>query len=600
MNVSDLCAKAAGSPKLWQIAIHCDQRLASGFFRILLFATAMNIRTLTNSTGLRGLPSILAILAALGTAACGGGGGGTAAPAPPPGPPPPPPPPPAFVPQTTFTNVSAMTGITHSFSIATLNTADPAQIGGGLAAADVDRDGDIDLYFVGGDGQPNAFYRNDGNNQFTDIAAASALDVTHLGSGPAFADIDADGDLDLFVGAVEGDPIYLFRNDGGVFTDITANSGLLITADNTMSASFSDYDLDDDLDLILAHWGHDPSPDTETIWQNNGDGTFVSTSIPSGIADQLITDAGLPGLFDYTFAPMMSDIDRDGDPDILFASDFTTSKVFLNNGDETFTDITDKDVIIDRNGMGSAAGDYDNDGDMDWYVTSIFETDPGEDPNPGNRLYRNDGNGVFEDVTDAAGVADGGWGWAVCMEDFDNDGDLDIFHVNGWEQIDPRDAGGPNDYTFDQVRYFESQGDGTFVEAAEEAGLIDTGQGRGVACFDSDRDGDLDLVITNNQDLESVVVYRNDLAGNRHYLAIKLNGAGLNSDAVGAMIEVSGGGRTQLREIRASNHFVSQNPAEAHFGLGSATSVDITISWPGGGQTILNGVAADQYLVVDQ
>ena len=139
---------------------------------------------------------------------------------------------------------------------------------------------------------------------------------------------------------------------------------------------------------------------------------------------------------------------------------------------------------------------------------------------------------------------------------------------------------------------------GRFV--GEEARLIDTGQGRGVVCFDSDRDGDLDLVITNNQPVESVVFYRNDLAGNNRYLTVKLSGAGVNTDAIGAMIEITDGTRTQIREIRASNHFVSQNPAEAHFGLGSATSVDMTIFWPNGGQTVLNGVAANQYLTVSQ
>jgi hypothetical protein len=473
-------------------------------------------------------------------------------------------------------------------------------MGGGVAASDYDRDGFIDLYFVGGDGVPNALYRNNGNNQFADVAPGLGLDVFHLGSGPAFADIDGDGDLDLFVGSVEGDPYYLFRRDGNQFTDVTVNSGISATAENSISASFSDYDMDGDLDLFLAHWGNDPQPDTESLWQNNGDGTFTSASIPSLIAEQLITETGLPGLFDYTFSPMFSDIDRDGDPDILLAADFTTSKVFRNNGDATFTDITDRNVVIDRNGMGSAAGDYDNDGDMDWFVTSIFESDDKPDPNVGNRLYRNDGNGVFSDVTDIAGVADGGWGWGVCFEDFDNDGDLDIFHVNGWEQIDPRDAGGPNDYTFDQVRYFESQGDGTFVEAAQEAGLIDTGQGRGIACFDSDRDGDLDIVITNNQDVKSSVFYRNELSGASHYLTVKLNGGGVNTDAVGAMIEITDGTRTQLREIRASSHFVSQNPAEAHFGLGSANSVDVTIYWPDGTQTAIAAVAADQYLVISQ
>ena len=548
-------------------------------------------------------PQILAripVLIALATvfmSSCGGGGGSATAP---PAPPPPPPPPPVFMPQTTFADVTASSGIDHRFSIVTANTSDPAEMGGGLSAADFDRDGLIDLYFVGGDGAPNALYRNDGSNKFSDVANGLGLDATHLGSGPAFADIDGDGDLDLFVGSVENHPKYLFRNDGNQFTNVFANSGIVLSAEGTISAGFSDYDMDGDLDLFLAHWGNDPQPDTETLWQNNGDGTFTSASIPSGIAGQLITQPGLPGLFDYTFAPMLSDIDRDGDPDILFAADFTTSKIFLNNGDATFTDITDRNVVKDRNGMGSAAGDYDNDGDMDWFVTSIFEASQGADPNIGNRLYRNDGNGVFADVTDAAGVADGGWGWGVCFEDFDNDGDLDIFHVNGWEQIDPRDAGGPNDFTFDQIRYFESQGDGTFVEAAQGAGLIDTGQGRGVACFDSDRDGDLDLVITNNQPVKSVVIYRNELGGTNHYLTVKLNGSGLNTDAIGAMIEISDGSRTQIREIRAGNHFVSQNPAEAHFGLGAAMSVDITITWPDGTQKSLNAVAADQYLVVNE
>ncbi|MGI9262558.1 MAG: CRTAC1 family protein, partial [Woeseiaceae bacterium] len=413
-------------------------------------------------------------------------------------------------------------------------------------------------------------------------------------------DIDSDGDLDLFVGAIEGDSNYLFRNDSGTFTDVTANSGIVVAAENSISASFSDYDLDGDLDLFLAHWGNDQQADTETVWDNNGDGTFTSTSIPTGIADQIITVTGSSRFVDYTFAPMMSDIDRDGDPDILFASDFVTSKVFLNNGDATFTDITDRNVIIDRNGMGSAANDYDNDGDMDWFVTSIFEPSQPNNPNPGNRLYRNDGNGVFADVTDAAGVADGGWGWGVCMEDFDNDGDVDIFHVNGWWQNDPRTDVNSYEFASDMIRYFESQGDGTFVETAENAGLNDTGQGRGVACFDSDRDGDLDLVITNNLDDDSVVFYRNELAGSNHYLTVKLNGSGMNTDAIGAMIEITDGTRTQIREIRASNHFVSQNPAEAHFGLGAATSVDMTIFWPGGGQTVMNGVAADQFLTVDQ
>lgn len=518
-------------------------------------------------------------------------------------PPPPTPllPPPPFVPQTTFVDLSATSGIDHIFSVTASPLSEPAHMGGGIAAADVDQDGDIDLYLVGGDGATNMLFRNDGNNQYADVSAASNLDALHLGSGPAFADIDGDGDLDLFVGSLDGDQIYLFRKDGNQFTDVTQISGISVTAANTISASFSDYDQDGDLDLFLSHWGNLQQPDSESLWQNNGDGTFTSTSIQSGIADQLIgPSSGIPDLFDFSFTPVFSDIDSDGDPDLLLASDFGTSKVFINNGDGTFMNTTDRGVIIDRNGMGNSVGDYDNDGDMDWFVTSIFEDSTEPDANFGNRLYRNLGDGTFEDVTDAAGVANGGWGWGTCMEDFDNDGDLDIFHVNGWNLDNPREPGHNDAYKNDQVRYFESQGDGTFVEAATEAGLMDTGQGRGLVCFDSDRDGDLDIVITNNQDVDSVIFYRNELMQNNHYLGVKLEGNGLNTAGIGARIEVTGGPATQIREIRAGNNYVSQNPAEVHFGLGSIQNVDVTVFWPDGSQTTVSNVAADQLLTIAQ
>lgn len=474
-------------------------------------------------------------------------------------------------------------------------------MGGGLAAADFDLDGDIDLYFVAGNGSPNALYRNDGSNQFVDVAAAMNLAISHLGSGPAFGDIDGDKDLDLFVGAVEGDSYYLFRQDATGFTDISANSGIAMTANNAISAAFSDYDMDNDLDLFVAHWGNSPQVDTQTVWRNNGDGTFESASIQSGVAAELVEqDPVLLKFFDYSFAPVFADIDNDGDPDLLIVSDFETSKVFRNEGDGTFTHTTDRNVISDRNGMGSATGDYDNDGDMDWFVTSIFENDSFTSPNIGNRLYQNLGNGTFDDVTDEAGVADGGWGWASCMQDFDNDGDLDIFHVNGWNHVDPSDSSGSDEYSVDQIRYFESQGDGTFTRASEEAGLVDTGQGRGAACFDSDRDGDIDIVVTNNDAVDSVVFYRNDYSGSNHYLGIALSTSGLNSAGVGARIEVTDGISTQIREISLSNNFVSQSPAEAHFGLGSSDTVDIQVIWPDGSRSEFNAVVADQFVTISQ
>ena len=181
------------------------------------------------------------------------------------------------------------------------------------------------------------------------------------------------------------------------------------------------------------------------------------------------------------------------------------------------------------------------------------------------------------------------------MEDFDNDGDLDIFHVNGF------DAGSSQDFLADQVRYFESQGDGTFVEAATEAGLLSAGQGRGVACFDSDRDGDLDIFISNNNfQSDSNDFYENELDNGNHYLALRLVGSGGNTAAIGARIEVTSNSVTQVREIRGGNNFVSQNAPEAHFGLGAADSADLFIRWPDGSQSNLVGVAADQLLTIRQ
>lgn len=506
------------------------------------------------------------------------------------------------MPGTTFTDIIGKSGITRRFDISDAAIEEamsvPDRFGGGLAVVDLEADGDLDLYLVAGDGSPNGFFRNDGGNRYTEIAASIGLDLVHKGSGPAFGDIDGDRDLDLFIGSVEGDAYYVLRQDMGQFVDVTTPSGIVLTADNTVSASFSDYDMDGDLDLALAHWQNPESPDTETLWANNGDGTFFSVSVQSGIAGSLLTqaDGAAPGvLVDYSFVPTFTDLDNDGDPDLVIVADFNTSQVFRNDGNGTFTLITDPGVIIDDSGMGSAVGDYDNDGDMDWFVTSIYEDPSNSDAQIGNRLYRNLGDGSFEDVTAEAGVADGGWGWGACMEDFDNDGDLDIFHVNGF------DAASAQDFLFDQVRYFESQGDGTFIEAATETGLLSAGQGRGVACFDSDRDGDLDIFISNNAfQSDTNNFYENELGVGNHYLTLDLRGNGQNTACIGARIEVSSGGLTQVREIRGGNNYVSQNAAEAHFGLGASTSADVLVRWPDGAESSINGVAADQLMTIQQ
>ena len=507
-----------------------------------------------------------------------------------------------------FTRVDA-SGLNRAHSTAE-NKSDTAPfISGGLAAADVDKNGFVDLVVVGGSSEPNHFYFNEGG-VFEEKGAELGIDIVNWGSGPAFGDIDGDGDLDLFIGAVEGDPVYLFENQEGQFIDITASAGITLTADNTMSGTFYDYDRDGFLDLFLTHWqvGRYPGQDTETVWRNNGDLTFNNTSIETGISQSLIE-----GPTDWSFTANFSDIDGDGDGDLLMASDYGESQIFRNNDDGTFTRITDRDVIVDQNGMGTAIGDFDNDGDMDWFVTSIHNLEmTGTDGDIertlfGNRLYRNDSNGLFSGYSVLSRISNGGWAWGACTADFDNDGLLDIFHVNGW-------VDGPlGEFASDQVRFYHALGNLEFKERASAVGLNDNGQGRGVACFDIERDGDVDIVISNNPrddgdgsiDIfnsqiggDNLVLYRNDSVNQNNYLGVRLIGSGANSFGIGAHISaVVPSGEQQVREMGGSNNYVSHNPFEVHFGLGSETQAEVTITWPDGSISVETIQANQQVLI---
>ena len=533
----------------------------------------------------------LALIVTLGGCGGGGGGGGTTTPTPPPSPPPNPPDDDGEI---TFTEIP---GFERSFgSVAGLTRVQIES--GGVAGADYDGDGDVDFFVVGGNTAPNHLYQNQGDGTFLEVAATVGLDIVNWGSGPAFGDIDGDGDLDLFVGAVAGDRISLFENRvheaERAFVDITPESGIALTASSTISATFFDYDTDGYPDLFLAHWGvlRAPGEDTETVWRNNGDGTFTNRSLETGVAEALVIPR--EGT-DWSFSFNFSDIDGDGDNDLLLCSDFVTSQVHLNNGDGTFTDITDRAVIVDQNGMGGAVADFDHDGDMDWFVTSIYDLDYGGN-RFGNRLYRNSGGGVFEDVT-LEPVDDGAWGWGTCAADFDNDTHVDIVHVNGWLYED--DNG--KSYQNIPVRFFHNQGsnDMRFRERAVEFGLENDSEGRGIVCFDADRDGDVDLVISNNF-VDNVVFYRNDTDNDNHYLSIRLAGKGANTFGVGAHVAVATDEVTQVRELGGTSNYVSHNPLEAHVGLGSAAVASVTVRWPDGTTTTLDAVEANQLLTISQ
>jgi len=483
-----------------------------------------------------------------------------------------------------FTEVTAQAGVLYPTGYGGGITTPPRMMAGGVAAGDYDGDGRVDLYVIRGDIGPNLLLRNRGDGTFEEVGAAAGLALAS-GSGPTFADFDGDGRLDLIVGGIDNAVSVCFRNvGGGRFVEVPSAMGVATAPSDVYSTAFGDYDRDGDLDLATTHWGSFPHP---RLWRNNG-GAFVEVSAAAGLA------AGPAQI--YSFTPNFADVNSDGWPDLLLSADFGTSQYYLNNRDGTFTRATTS-VISDENGMGSAIGDYDNDGDLDWFVSSIW------DPNgfaesgwgiTGNRLYRNRGDGTFEDATDQAGVRRGYWGWGSTFADFNNDGYLDLFHVNGFVQ-----QAALSEFGADPARLFVSNGDGTFTQRAEELGIADTGQGRGVACFDYDQDGDLDIFITNTG--QPTKLYRNDGGNALNFLDVKLRGIAPNTEAIGARIYLTVNGVTQMRELRAASNFVSQDPTGAHFGLGTATTVPLVrVVWPDGAVTNRSNVAANGVLTIGQ
>lgn len=477
-----------------------------------------------------------------------------------------------------FSDVTAAAGV--SWSHAYVGSTDAQFIAAGAASADYDRDGWPDLYVLGGDRQGNALFRNLGDGRFQNVTASAGVGAPgRFNCGAAFADVDGDGYVDLLVGAIGASPI-LYRNRGdGSFEDITAAAGLNL-AGNTFSAAFADTDRDGDLDLFLSHW---QTGDDNFFFTNDGSGHFTNATAASGL-----TTAFRP---DLSFTPNFADFDGDHWPDLVVASDLGHSRVFTNDRNGRFLDMTDA-VITDENGMGAAVGDYDNDGRLDWFVSSVGQAFGKQAKGvTGNRLYRGLGNCRFEDVTGASGVREGGWGWGASMADFDNDGWLDIYHTNGF--LGPFAPG----YGSDPSRFFHNRGDGSFAERAGELGLADTLQGRGVVCFDYDRDGDLDLFVANNGAPGRLL--RND-GQHGHWLQLQLQGNRRNSAAVGTRVTVKAGGLNLTRELCAGNNFLSSNPLVLHFGLGEAATVELTVHWPDGTTQTFPQVAANQFLTFVQ
>ena len=442
-----------------------------------------------------------------------------------------------------------------------LSERDLFDFSGGLAYSDIDNDGFAELYITHGGGMRGTLFTYTGE-KFVEIPGNRGIHSKSAEFGGYFVDLDADGWVDFV--SVQHAGVEVFRNDGtGHFFDDT-DEFRIFHQRATVSMAVGDFDVDGDVDLGFAHWGTGwirGKPLTEYIWMNDGTGRFLDRSrhLP------LRPTQGSENAFTPTFA----DINEDGYPDLLMAGDFESSQVFLNIEGKEFRDTTTFE-ISDKNGMGAAVGDYDRDGDLDWFVSSIWG-DPSRfgDLYDGNRLYRNrDSKGGFEDVTTDANVGVGHWGWGACFADFDNDGWLDIFHTNGSPVF-------PDDRSV----LFRGQSNGTFLEVSADWGIDHTIQGRGVLCADFDDDGKIDIFIANNR--KSPTVFHNKNDNGNAYLKVNLLGLPGNAQAVGARIQVKSASGTQIHEVQLGTGFLAQGPTIAHFGLGEDTLVEsVTVTWP--------------------
>lgn len=464
---------------------------------------------------------------------------------------------------------------------------------GGGSAGDFNRDGWQDLYIPLGGAGPDKLYINNRDGTFTDQAADWGVAATCLSIAGAVGDYNHDGWPDLYVtsfgnGTTRQPGAHrLYRNNGdGTFTDVADAAGVRFTspsAGDGFSAAWGDYDLDGDLDLAVAGWFENSGGNK--LFRNNGDETFTDVTASAILFDMMPVRG---------FTPRFVDMNRDRYPELLWIADYRTSRYFINNANGTFTEHTAaSNVGIETNGMGQTIGDFNNDGRLDWYVTSIF-SDGGPIGNPnGNMLYINQGGDVYSELSRVAHVNNGGWGWGTVAVDLNHDGWLDIVENNGWWTIE---------FVGEPMYAWLNVGTGMdYTNAGPAIGLADAYDGRGMLNFDMENDGDQDLVFFSWS--EPVRVYRSSLLGtSANWLRVLLDTADrpdLAPDGIGSRVTVRAGGLTQVRHLDGGGNYLSQSETSAHFGLASALTIaELRIRWASGEQSTFRDLPVNQTITI--
>ncbi|MBC2606791.1 FG-GAP-like repeat-containing protein [Pelagicoccus albus] len=503
-----------------------------------------------------------------------------------------------------FTDVSAQMGISYRHSL----KSDNANAHGGAAVVDVNGDGYSDLLFARYQKAP-LLYVNDGTGAFSEESAARRLSLAQDASAFGAADFDNDGDQDIYMTTHEGNRFYLFINDGtGQFSEEAVSRGADLTVADTPHKGFSvglvDYDLDGYLDISISEWSvtlDSEFAEHSALLHNRGaeaPGHFELATEASGLLQPVSSDT------QHGFSSAWADFDGDSWPDLALIVDYGKSQMYWNDGDGSFTrDTESAGVGFDENGMGVAVADYDGDGLLDFFVTSIYDefSNQRDGSATGNKLYRNMGNRNFQEVAVPSGVSRTGWGWGTAFFDYDNDADFDLVATNGWplaEGADPKTtpfaAAGE-----DATTLFLNNADGTFDKAPSGARISDNRYGKALLVLDWDSDGDEDLVVVNS--FSDPVFYENDAASKSNdWIRLKLEGTVSNRDAIGTVVRVVEDGHASLLNYNPSNSFIGQREGYLHFGLGESDGVvdRIEVRWPTGVEEVFDSVSANQILTL--
>ena len=494
-------------------------------------------------------------------------------------------------------------------------------VGCGCAFLDYDNDGWMDIFVLNGNrlrgvpqGTTSRLYRNNRDGTFADVTEKAGLGAAGWASGVCIGDYNNDGFEDLFCTFYGQNKLY--RNNGdGTFTDVTRKAGLWNEHPRWgAGCTFVDYDRDGHLDLFVSNyvqfdfenvpkpganincmWKGVPvncgprglAPGTNSLYRNNGDGTFTDVSQQTGVA------GARPG---YGMTVVAADFNEDGWPDIYVACDSTPSLLFMNQHDGKFKEeglargVALSEDGKEQAGMGVGVGDYNLDGHLD-----LFKTNFSDDTNV---LYENDGKGNFEDKTSAAklGTESPYVSWGTGIVDLDNDGWPDIFFVSGsvYPELEKKLPQYPDKCPRTVLR---NLGNGGFQRVTGGGpGLPSKHSSRGCAFGDFDNDGDLDVLILNMNEPPSLL--RNDVQGNHHWLKVRLIGTKSNRSAIGARVVAHYGGKVQAQEVLSQSSFYSCNDPRLHFGLGSAASADLEIVWPSGNKESHAAVPCDKLVTI--